>query len=187
MTAIVGYTDGATMVVGADSLSTSGCEAIVLPDPKVWRAGDVLMGAAGSLRALQVARYGLCAPSARSGDVVPMEGLYRWANDYRNMLHTLRTPVDGKDDPALYVLIGWRGAFYEVQGSGGIVSFPGAIGATGCGGPEARAAIWALIQPLPSAYVVGFAPRLLVQRGLEAAAAFNTHVRGPFHYVEMAL
>jgi len=57
MTVIVGYSDGKQWVIGADSgaFEDSGLRQ-TLSEPKCWRAGDYLVGVAGSIRVLNLAR-----------------------------------------------------------------------------------------------------------------------------------
>lgn len=182
MTAIAGYTDGTTMVLGADSLATRGCEALTLDQPKVWKTDAALIGACGTPRAIQIARYGLPGPCQRPGNVDTIETIYRWINDFRERCKALSYGLDGKDDDGVDFVVGMAGRFYEIRGNGSIVTLTQPYATSGCGGPEARAAMYALLN-----FQGGWAPRVLVQRGLETAAAFNTHVRAPFHFVEQAV
>lgn len=66
MTVVVGYTDGSQWVIGSDSgaFEDTGLKQ-VLAEPKCWRAGEYLVGVAGSIRVLNLARkFGLGDPYA---------------------------------------------------------------------------------------------------------------------------
>lgn len=50
MTVIVGYTDGKNWAIAADSATTDG-DLFFRSTPKIWRRGEYLVGAAGTLQA----------------------------------------------------------------------------------------------------------------------------------------
>lgn len=178
MTCIAGYTDGQTIVIGADSLTTAGCEALSLAEPKVWTANDhILIGGAGTPHVLQIARYDI-DPPVFSDSV--MQGLHRWVTAFRARCKALDRDLDSKDAAGAWFLMAIRGRFYEVQGNGSVISMVGGFATTGCGGAEARAAMWALSQFRDS-----WPAQEIVDLALRASAAYNTHVRAPFHFVSM--
>ena len=174
-------------MLGADSMASRGCEYHELDEPKVWANRGTMMardwtlfGACGTPRAIQIAKYGVEPPSP-DGACGPVEVLYRWANAFRAVCKDLGYGLDGKDDDGVDFLVGFRGRWYEIQSRGGIVTHPGLYASTGCGGPEARAAMFALLAYSETERE----PQALVQAALDASSAVNVHVRAPFNYVEM--
>ena len=72
MTIIIGYTDGKTYSIGGDSGAFEDGGLFQLSgEPKVWKAGDSLIGGAGSFRIIELARKsGLSDPYALRNHLV---------------------------------------------------------------------------------------------------------------------
>lgn len=74
MTCVVGWIDtkNKRVVMGADSLASDSWQAFSLNQPKIWKHGEMLIGCTGSVRFLDLLRYGLTLPE-HVDDVDPHE------------------------------------------------------------------------------------------------------------------
>jgi hypothetical protein len=64
LTLLVGVATRKGVWIGADSSSVADTFSLSVPEPKVWHAGDWLVGMAGNWRALELVRYTAKLPPA---------------------------------------------------------------------------------------------------------------------------
>ncbi len=133
MTLIAATTDKTTVRMAADSGETAGMLVSLACEPKVWLAGELLIGACGTVRACQLARYRLAIPPI-SGDLRAY-----FVTDFWDAL----APLIPKDD-YLSLLIGARGQLFQIH-PGGAVTSDTTVGyaAVGCAAPVALGALYA--------------------------------------------
>ena len=181
MTAIVGYTDGHTMMLGADSAASGRDVVIVCEFHKVFTSGAGLVGVSGGLRIGQLIRF-QGAP-LELGDDGPVPSLLRWIQALRVGLGpagVLRTK-DGVEELAdSQMLVGLAGRWFEIDSEWQIVEPTTPYWAIGSGQLLTLGALhtMAWITSAPKR------PRIVVTAALQAAAMYDPGVRAPFEFVE---
>ena len=180
MTAIVGYTDGHTMVLGADSAAVTDRLLIVCEPHKVFTSGAGLVGVSGGLRIGQLIRF-QGAP-LELGDDGPVPSLLRWIQALRVGLGpagVLRTK-DGIEELAdSRMLVGLAGRWFEIDSEWQIVEPASPYWAIGSGQLIALGALHAM-----ASWMAPRHPRAKVTAALHAAAMYDPGVRAPFEFVE---
>ncbi len=177
MTCVVGETDGRTIILGADSAAGSGDEIYTIDLPKVFARGGFLFGYCGSYRIGQILRYRVELPEPPSGDLEPFL--------VRELIPALRRAVieegaAGEGNAFLgektALLIGCQGELWTIARD--LTAVPEAdFAAIGSGRLRAYAALYAL-------RTAGVEPsRRRLEVALQAAAAFTSTVRPPWHFV----
>jgi len=100
--------DGAISYLDGEGCSTGSASSSRLP--KVFRRGGVVIGAAGSLRAISVLRYDLALPPLPAR----LDALDRWAGS--DVAGAIRTTLLARgislEDSGVEVLVGTRGRLY---------------------------------------------------------------------------
>lgn len=174
MTCIVGVEHNAKVTLGGDSAGVSGRSISLRADEKVFRSGPMVFGFTSSFRMGQLLRYSLDMPAP------PDRGLDRWmvttfVDAVRACLKEggFATVCNGVETGGTF-LVGIHGRLYIVDSDFQVGRPAAGFAAVGCGQPEALGALYATKKD---------APRKRVITALEAAAAFNTGVAGPFRTV----
>jgi hypothetical protein len=183
VTCIVGAVgaDG-RIYIGGDSSGTSGWTQTPRADQKVFERREYVFGFTTSFRMGQLLRYALTLPEApvsRSADLDRFMAT-KFVDAVRKCLAAggFAQKENGVENGGRF-LVGLRGSLYAVGSDFqvGRSRFP--FAATGCGEDEARGALYTLVGG--QQFVAE--PERVVLSALEASAALNAGVCGPFEVV----
>lgn len=166
MTVIAGLIDKGRVYIGGDSAAVSETDVQIRADKKVFRAGEYLIGFAGSWRFGQLLQYNFVPPSNRDPDP--------FAHMVRRIVPAIRSATNeaGEDDTAA-LLVGFDGRLYRIDTDYQVAEPLFGYDAIGEGAAYA----------LGSLFGDGRPPALRVEFALAAAEEFCSSVRGPL-YVE---
>lgn len=176
MTCIIGLAQDDTLYMGADSAATGGWEITTQRQPKIFRAGDLLIGVSGYPRMLQILKYRF-APPAHTPE---KDDMHYMAVDFvdaarqafKDAGYAQKENEQERTDSL--VLIGYRGHFYTLERNYQIIDSVRDYATIGSGDSYALGALHA---------TVGLGPLDRIRLALEAAAEYSTSVRGPFVYL----
>ena len=181
MTAIVGITDGTTVVIAGDSAGVGGVVTEPRRDAKVFANGPYVIGFTSSFRMGQLLRYAFKAPIPPEDE----EGLHAFmCIDFVNAVRqglkeggwaTKNNEQEGGGD----FLVGVRGRLFKIESDYHVGELLDGYSPVGCGAEIA----------LGSLHTTSKAEMSLEARAiaaLEAAAHFSTGVRPPFTLVDTA-
>lgn len=179
MTAILGLIHRGHTYIGADSIAVGSQDGRMYPmkDPKVWRSGGMIVGAAG--RAGYKSAFLACPPPRLDRGADALEQLRRWLPRFHKSAERYGLVGQGEDGTPQVdggAIIGVRGRLFEVNGTYDVGEVDGPIVAIGCGGDLALGALVTLIDgpgPMPG-------PRGAITFALGMAERFHAFVRGPF-------
>ncbi|WP_345432945.1 hypothetical protein [Actinoallomurus vinaceus] len=181
MTAIVGITDGNTVVIAGDSAGVGGGVTQPRLDAKVFTNGSYVIGYTSSFRMGQILRYAFKAPVPPERE----EDLHAFM--CTNFINGVREGLkDGgwasknnDQEEGGSFLVGVRGRLFEIGHDYQVGELIDGYTAVGCGAEIALGAL----------HATGNADLSLESRAiaaLEAAAHFSTGVRAPFTIVRTA-
>jgi hypothetical protein len=165
--------------MGGDSLAMDGWTRIISGERKVWQAGELLIGGSGVLSVVQKLKRTTAIPT-QTDDGDPLDFLIECVvPEFRRALKAAEMSMTSDEcDTAL--LIGYRGALYDVTPSFGITPVPSGLRGMGAGSDLAVGAFEAFMLFEPDW-------RNLIQYGigtaLTIAAKHNATVAPPC-YVE---
>lgn len=177
MSCIVGITDGETVTFGADSAGGFGDEIYTLAIHKAFARGPYLFGVCGSMRVGQILRFKVDLPDPPAADLEPFL-VRELAPAIRRAL--VEEGVAGSG-PAILgdkttILVGCRGQLWTICADLTLVR-EAPYAAIGSGRLRAYGALHAL-------HAAGVEPvRRQLELALEAAAAYTSNVRPPWHFV----
>jgi ATP-dependent protease HslVU (ClpYQ) peptidase subunit len=170
VTCIVGLEDGDRVWMGADSLSADGYTKTIRRDPKIFTRGPYLIGFSGSYRVGQLLRWSINDTGPQPGDDLAEFMVTSFVEDVRLVLKDGGITLRGGEMPGTF-LIGICGRLFAVD-----VDFQ--VGEPACGydavGSGSDVAIGAMH------VTVDLEPRQRIKTALQAAAAHNAGVQGPF-------
>lgn len=177
MTCIAGAIKDGEVCIGGDGVSIQpSSSARPLAAGKVFKLGEFLIGASGTVRAEQIFRY-LFEPPSISGDLQSYM--------VRHFVPVLRALMkehggeckteDGDEELNARYLVGVRGRLFEIDSAYGAFESHLPYAAVGSADQEALAAMFTAL-----AMDSGVSAEEIVRRGLAAAAEFNTDIRPPF-------
>ena len=177
MTCISGAVINGELCIGGDAVSVMYDSHVRLnAEGKVFRLGEFIIGTSGTTRVRQVISH-LYEPPAIEGDLAAymvrqfIPGLRELMKEHGGEIETdsKTVEIDG------HCLIGVRGKLFCIDGGYGLFQPRLPYAAIGCAAQEALAAMY-------TAYSLLDAPLAedIVNRGLLAAAEFDTSVRPPF-------
>lgn len=179
MTAIVGITDGKTVVIAGDSAGVGGGVTQPRLDAKVFTNGPYVIGHTSSFRMGQILRYAFEAPAPPDDE----EGLHAFmCTDFINGVRQglkeggWASKNDEQEEGGSF-LIGVRGRLFEIGEDYQVGELADGYTAVGCGAEIALGALHAT-------HNAGLSLRARAIAALEAAAHFSTGVRPPFTVVE---
>ncbi len=173
--------------IDQDASIWMGCDTISLhrgnnvkrsAESKIFRLGEMLVGASGTVHAGQIVEHHL-------GDLsIPdEENLIPWL--VREFIVPLRVAMkeyggecknrDGDNEMDGRLLIGLRGRLFEVDCGYGIYPHASCFAAIGCADQEALAGMFIATKLKPEMHARG-----IVMCGLEAAAEYDINIRPPF-------
>lgn len=173
MTCIVGLvaSDG-TIWIGGDSLASYGYDVCGVVNSKVFRVGEMLIGASGSARLAQLVQHAFVAPAHPAG----MDTLTYLVAVYARSLRACLTEhhhITNDDDEGIAgtLLIGYQSRLFKMQSNLSLLEPHSNYTALGIADGVALGSLSAT--PRLSA-------RKRVRLALEAAAEYSGAVRGPF-------
>ena len=156
MTLFAATTDRRVVTMSADS-GCSHSDGLIsrTGEPKIWQAGEMLIGASGTVRACQVAQHKLVVPAL-------LDDLHAY---FVTAFWDALAPLIAKDDH-LELLIGVRGQLFHIHPGGSVTSDPTIpYAAIGC---AAQVALGALFAGAP------------LELAMQAADRHCLDIRGPF-------
>ncbi|MEV0400800.1 hypothetical protein [Actinoallomurus sp. NPDC050550] len=181
MTAIVGITDGNTVVIAGDSAGVGGDVTQPRLDAKVFSNGPYVIGYTTSFRMGQILRYTFKAPALPDSE----DGLHAFMctsfiNGVREGLKDGGWASKNNDqEEGGSFLVGVRGRLFEIGHDYQVGEMADGYTAVGCGAEIALGALHATDNTDMTLQARAVA-------ALEAAAHFSTCVRPPFTIVDTA-
>lgn len=181
MTAIVGITDGNTVVIAGDSAGVAGSLTQPRIDAKVFTNGPYVIGYTSSFRMGQILRYAFKAPTPPDSE----EDLHAFMctsfiNSVREGLKDGGWASKNNDqEEGGSFLVGVRGRLFEIGEDYQVGELVDGYTAVGCGAEIALGALHATGN-------TGMSPERRAIAALEAAAHFSTGVRPPFTIIDTA-
>lgn len=186
MTCIVGLVVSGRVWIAGDSFAAAGCQRFTMPDSesKVIKRGELVIGAAGPVRIMQILEHIVEIPE-HPADMEPMPYLVKLLMPAIRTAITEHGGVNINDEHNGWeFLLGYRGGLYSVCHDLSVTTLP-SYGSVGCGHEFALGALYAIASNSNRWAGQTLAPPERLVVALEAAAAHDVHVAGPF-IVEMA-
>lgn len=179
MTCIAGAVINGELCIGGDAVSVQNDSAArVGRDGKVFRVGEFLIGSSGTVRCYQIVRYLFNPPSIGQGSDLTaymvqefIPALRRLMGDHGGECQT----ESGVKQMDACLLVGVRGSLYDIDPAYSAFESYVPYAAVGCADQEALAAMFTAYSLLKDPIAED-----IVNRGLLAAAEFDTSVRPPF-------
>lgn len=174
ITVVVGYTNGKNVWIGADSLTSDGDVVMSTKMKKVFRVGDFLIGAAGSVRMSQVLRYQLDVPAQTSGVSSERFMVNTFIDCVRDCFRDaglLRTD-EGEESSVGSFLVGYKGEIYEICSDYQVNHYEENVATIGAGRNYALGAMLALD---------GLPPAERIRKSLEVSGHLSVWVREPYY------
>jgi len=177
MTCIVGIEHEGKVYMGADSIGVDGWQRTVMDFPKVFHVRDLLIGCAGSIRALQLLRYNLDV-RARNDSEDDMEYMVTGVADTARRLFKDSgwSHIENNKESGANFLVGYRGRLYAVEDEFSVVRMQQPYWALGVGKVYALAAILTLRSERDD-----LTPEHQINRALKVASELSIGVHPPFH------
>jgi ATP-dependent protease HslVU (ClpYQ) peptidase subunit len=175
MTCVVGVIARGHVYMGGDSaVSNDDGDLEICREPKVWRAGRLAIGHAGSDAYSSALRWRLEWPTVPRATA----DLDRWANV--DLVRQIKTLADEADCDGEAVMVGVRGRIYVVTIFETLsVARPRPdYAAIGSGFPHAISVLDAYAETL-------LAPKTKIRRALECAERRRTDVKRPWVWVQV--
>lgn len=178
MTAVVGFTDGEKVWMGADSEAIAGLTRVTRRNPKVFVNGKFLIGVAGSARAIDLMQYAFTPPMPKEGQDLMQYMTVDFVNAVRNCLSSggYGEAQNGIESMGSIVLVGHKGRLFRIESDYQVGEYALPYTAIGSGEDAALGALFA---------TDGLRPRERIEIALKAAEQFNAGVRGPFTILEL--
>lgn len=175
MTCIVGLVDKGTVYMGGDSCASSDYAHQIVGNPKVFRIGEMILGVCGSFRLIDLLRFSV--QGVAETDQHPERFLRTtFTENVYNVMEKYHESEKGELQGCL--LIGYKGALYEMQSDYSILNAPEWGLSVGSGVYAARGALHALSKHR-------YTPEKKVMMALEAAEAVAVGVKGPFKVITL--
>lgn len=184
MTAIAGVEYDGGVVIGGDSAATwDDFGRVSLTSDKVWKSGEWLFGECGGVRSGQLMRYSFKIPNIPDDSGEELEEFL--CTDFMDTLRAVlvdsgvvesRHAIENLDNNSTY-LVGVRGQLWLLDEDFGVVRSSGGYWATGCGKDLALGSLHSTEEWED--------PVSRVEAALEAAAAHNSAVMGPFTIIDL--
>ena len=176
MTALLGYSDGVHIWVGADSAaSDGGWSRFTIRERKVWRAGDFLFACTGRMRIGQLLQS-CFVPPEHHYQVAPIDYFVAQFIPALQALLKEHNETMTSDASNTGLIIGYCGTIYHLDSWFNINAVEPQIIGDGSGGDTARGAFQAFLD-------CGIEPREAMLKALQVAADYELTVAPPF-YVE---
>ena len=173
MTTIAGIAAGGKVWLAGDSAISDGDSIDIVSEPKVWVRDGIAFGAAGSLRELQLLRWGLRVP--KLAPKPRPDALCRWlACDFANVVRACLA-VDGESKRETTLLLGVRGWLVQFDSDLAFTRSASGIAAIGTGDHVALGVLHSTAHMRR--------PKERLARALSLAAEKTQQTRPPFSYV----
>lgn len=178
MTCIAAAIKGNDVCIGGDAVSLSRDANVRIGiHGKVFRVGEFLIGASGTLRTHQLMRYVFEPPQVQ--DDLASYMVKEFIPALRELMKEnggeFTTSSNTIEMDARY-LVGVRGHLFTIDGGYGVLESRAPYAAIGCADQEALAAML-IANRLLDAHV---SAQAIVENGLLAAAEFDSSIRPPF-------
>lgn len=179
MTVIAGLVDGSTVWLGGDSAATGGgLSRTIIKDPKVFVKGEIAFGVCGLPKVMDALAHAIELPKQQGdndraflvGELVPA---------IRDGLKKLDATTEEQGYGTCFsgaMLIGYRGALYQLEGNFQLVRSAKGFDAVGSGGKDALGVL--------SMKKTGN-PKKRLLAALSQAAEFNAGCAPPFVIVKV--
>ena len=176
MTCIIGLEHEGSVYMGGDSAAICDWDVSTEANPKVFLAGEFIIGYAWSFRMGQLLQYHLSVkPQEQETDRAYMVLVVAEAVR-KLMVDSGYARVRDNEEEGGAFLIGYRGKVYRMQGDWSVLRHTDGFETIGCGAPYARGALEALDKTDPGKAIL---------RALEIAAHCSSGVRGPFTILKL--
>lgn len=182
MTCIVGFTDGENVIIGADSAATFGYHSAIIAMPKVFSAGELIIGFAGSPRGGLLMKNHLVnflRPLYENNEDITEFMESEFPEAVRNMFaqfgHNEREC--GVDSTATQALIGVRGKLFVMWGDYSVIEDQGCFNAIGSGMTYAKGSLYT------TANIPDVTAEEKLEMALRSACEFTITCREPFNYI----
>jgi hypothetical protein len=181
VTCVVGLVHEGDVWIGADAAGTAGWDLTIRRDPKVFLAGDALVGFTSSFRMGQLLRYGL-GTLARNPNVDPYEHVVTAvANEVRSLFDAGGFSRRKEESEVGGVfLLGYAGRLFTIDQDYGVGEALEPYAAVGSGAQVALGALNVL------SWQDNLPPRQKLIYALNVAERHNASVRGPFTVLSLA-
>jgi ATP-dependent protease HslVU (ClpYQ) peptidase subunit len=173
MTCIVGVVDKDGVYIGGDSAVTIGYMVSLSPQGKVFRCGNMVFGASGSIRTMQLIQYSF---TPRSWDPTEDVMTYLTTHVIPGIRETLKTggnaikEMEQERSSGLF-MIGLASRLFLLHSDYSLTESVDGMLAAGCGLEVAYGALYATQKKKP---------RERITTALEAAVRYCNSVRPPF-------
>lgn len=176
MTCIAGMVLRDEVVIGGDSLASSGWDCLVRSDDKVFEVdgGRFLMAGTGSYRAIQLARYGFSPPPHDENVDLYAYMVTAFIDALRERLKAGGFAIkDREQESGNTFLVASEGRLFRVDTDYQVGESSLGYDAAGSGQQAALGAMWVCAK-------FNHDPEQCVLDALRAATEFNNGVRGPY-------
>lgn len=182
MTCIVGLIDDARVYIGGDRLATTdGGRKFHRTDEKVWKKGpDMIFGAAGGGRGIQLLAYGSAIPPLKVGQDLKEYLTLDFVDAVKSALHQggdLEVE-DGIEVANIHFILGYDGRLFTFYGSFAFEEVMEKYTAVGSGAEFALGSLYATEDS-------DLTSEERIEMALEAAEYFNAFVKGPYDIVSI--
>jgi ATP-dependent protease HslVU (ClpYQ) peptidase subunit len=176
MTCIVGIAQSGKVWMGGDSLGVRNGTKLTMNGGKVARVGEFVLGACGYQRHVSLSRHVFDPPPLVADADLDVYMAKEFAEGWRSCLRD--NGMLGVEDGVEYfdgmLLVGARGALYEIDSNFGVCRPSEGYSAIGSGDNIALGALYA---------AKGAPPEKRIRLALEAAERWDSGVRGPFQII----
>jgi ATP-dependent protease HslVU (ClpYQ) peptidase subunit len=174
VTCIAGISQGGKVWLGGDSLGVRNGTKVIFATGKIWQSGEFLMGTCGVSRLCNLARYVFNPPALPADADLDAYMANEFSAAWRGLVkeNGMVKTEDGAEYQEGMLLVGVRGALYEMDGFFGASRPMENYTAIGSGDNIALGALYA---------TKGLRPEKRIKLALEAAAKWDDGVAGPFN------
>ena len=174
ITCIVGSVDHGRVMLGCDSMYCEGDDVLISSDPKAWRAGDWVIGAAGMVSWMDLLSKHMRWPKVtrRTADTVVRVEVPR---EIRRVAQETGTDLEDANGAAL---VGVHGRLYMVDSDLVVVSASEGYAAIGSGRQPAIGALYATRR-------AKLTQRTRMRMALESSERYCASVRRPWRWVSV--
>jgi hypothetical protein len=171
MTAVAGIAQGGRVWIGADSAGTGGYAQTIRADGKVFRNGPFVMGFTSSFRMGQLLRHSFSPPRRHPDDPLEKYMVGPFIDAVRDCFKDGGfAEEDRKAEVGGTFLVGVSGRLFRIESDYQVGEAVSGFDAVGSGHDLARGSL----------FTSDGKPKARILTALEAAAAMNAGVRGPF-------
>lgn len=175
MTCIAGLIADGRIWMGGDSVATAGAVVYDKAEPKIFRREQMLIGVSGSPRATQLLQHGLSLEPCENFAKLDKYMACDFVDAVRECLKDggYAKKKDEQESFDSILLVGFGGCLFTVFTDYQVHRDARNFAAIGSGMHEARGSLFTTAS-------MRLSPRVRIRRALQAAAAFDAHVRPPF-------